>query len=263
MPESSETDLPGPPTIEGDGTVVAEIHPDADTTIQFVVDEPDDEDASVDLVIVGRDGGIDYGRIVEEGNTPLELFLAIEGSEADVPFVLERAHRREAVHTRDGDEAVRLPPIPSPIPPNDGWETTVDHSTFSCKSFSKFKTMLSNQFVGAPNRNEVSGSQGANANPHVIQSPPGNLVWSPGQAHTVICNFDSVGNLSTDRFTARACHLNALQPGAGDVCVASILSDNMYLKRVYGHAFNRRVYWAEATNKPSALTSFIGIVRRD
>ena len=67
MPESSETDLPGPPTIEGDGTVVAEIHPDADTTIQFVVDEPDDEDASVDLVIVGRDGGIDYGRIVEEG----------------------------------------------------------------------------------------------------------------------------------------------------------------------------------------------------
>ncbi len=241
--------------------VIAEVYPDGDTTIRFEVDDANDHEAPVDVVIIGRDGGFDYGGVLQAGSTPLELFHAIEGVDTTAPVQLEVAHGRYVDRYRVDKPELDPPHLPTiGNPPNNGVEDDTGLSTYTCKSWSKFNNMLSNRLAGNGQRSQKSDFQAGTAL-HILYSPNGNNTWAPGRADATVCNYDSVGNHTSDQFLARICHYNALQPGANHVCGFTQVEDSYYYRRIYGFAFNSRRYWAEATNKNTSLMSYLGIAR--
>jgi hypothetical protein len=145
-PEAADLRSPGT-------SVVAELHPDPDTTITFLHDDPAsvDDGESIDVMIHGRDGGPDYGALIaRDGATPLELFLALSDPAAPVPEPLRHAHDRRAARLRAGDTSVRpLGPQVAALSPEG--EKFDGLSTFTCVTFENFNTHLNDVvWAGAP-----------------------------------------------------------------------------------------------------------------
>jgi hypothetical protein len=269
-PEETEAEqavLSAAPTTSA--TILAELHPDADTTIFFVEADNGELDRSVDVVIKGRDGGIDYGAPIVAGATPLELFVAIAGTDAAIPQALQAAHELEATHTRDGDLQIRPLDLPPPVIGPGEIEEKWGPSTFTCKSFSNFQEQMSAQLTPGTHRSELTSFDDTGV--HALVSPGINSHWTQGEADAYICNFDSPGDNDCvnggngyDCIRAKLCFWNVQVPGSNEDCFEVFLADSSYLRRIYGFTWNDRRYRGEAEPfGATSLLSFIGIVRRD
>jgi hypothetical protein len=239
--------------------VIAVLHPDDDTTITFLESDTGGEEQIVDVVIKGRDGGLDYGSAITAGATPLQLFVAIAGEGAEVPPELERDHDREL--QRRATTGVQPLIDPGQI---------VNITTFGnsiCQNFANFKDEMSDQFVGAPGRNQKTSKEDTGV--HSLYSPSTTGSWNLGQADTYVCNYNSPGantcfSATRDCIDAELCHWNTQVPGSSPSCYSDDLDDGYYMRRVYGATANNRRYWgtAQPWGAP-ALLNFIGLVRRD
>ncbi|MCY1004400.1 hypothetical protein OV079_02215 [Nannocystis pusilla] len=96
--------------------IVAVVEADAETTIYFSRGDADvDGHFPVDVTILGRDGGFDYGGLVtSQQATPLELYLAVAADDAPVPEALQRAHDWQIA--AEGRPALAPRPSRSPVP---------------------------------------------------------------------------------------------------------------------------------------------------
>jgi hypothetical protein len=248
-----------------DQNILAEVQPDEETRILFVRGEAqgDDGQPAVDVIITGRDGGPDYGSLINDGEaTPLELYLALAGPSADAPEELRLAHEREARMTRNGDTQVRaVAEKRSAAAPGAGQvDNSFGLSTYTCKSWPNFLNQMSKQFAGAPGRWEVT--QWADT-PHILYNPSLTGSWNGGRTDIYVCNFNSAGN-TPDEIRARLCDVEP-GPGGQENCFNTTLRDGHYARRLYGPTVGSKKYTGEATPLPAGnvLLSFIGIIRRN
>lgn len=245
--------------------IIAELAPDASTRLMFIASDAEDGETSVDVGIVARDGGLDYGALIESGVTPLELYLAITGVEVeDAPEPLQRAHDYQVAHTRAGGIAALVPKIPTPVlsPAPGAFEEDESWglSSFTCLSWDNFTELTGDIFAGAPGRDEKVSWDDTGV--HTLYSPGAWSVWNGGQHDGVVCNFNSAGS-TPDSIDAELCH-RGLGPAAATSCFGALLSDGWYIRRIYGWTNVQRTFWGEATpiSQPELL-SFIGIVHRN
>jgi hypothetical protein len=255
---SGELEINGSPA---DDDILAEVQPDPDTNILFV--RGGSKHDAVDVIITGRDGGVDYGSLINDaGATPLELYVALAGPSAAVPEELGRAHVLQARMTRGGDEQVRPPALAISAAAPGPWEidNTIALSTFSCLSWPNFLEQLSNQFVGAPGRNQRSSWDDLGT--HVLHSPDLGWTWDGGRTDIYVCNFNSAGS-TPDSIRAELGHRTI----DGDLHrFFATLADGWYARRLYGPTGgDNNNYYGRADPLPAgnSLLSFIGIVRRN
>lgn len=244
-----------------DERILAELQPDDDTTVTFIRSDTDGGDEfSVDVVIVGRDGGPDYGALIQDrAATPLELYVALAGPAAAAPEELRRAHVWEARMTRGGDEQVRAAVLAAAAPGAGEIDNTIALSTYSCLSWDNFVDQMSNQFVGAPGRNQMQswGDTGT----HALYSPSPWASWNGGRTDIYVCNYNSAGN-TPDSIRAELCHRTI---DNDEACFLTTLADGHYARRLYGPTVGLKKYFGLADPLPSGnvLLNFIGIVRRN
>jgi len=237
--------------------IIATVEPDPDTKIHFVESGVEGETV-VDVIIVGRDGGLDYGGLLgPDKATPLELYLAFAEDEQPIPEALQRAHDLQVERFRgSGEERDILKPTQATIQ-DDIWENV--QSTFSCLSWSNFQSYMATRFSSDPSRVETLSSY---SDWHEVYNPSYTTVWGESQADMVVCNYETSSAPGyNDVVTAAACWINL---GGLEDCHYEPLDDGHYLRRLYAEAGNNNAYRkyraAASPSSTDSLQSYVGIV---
>ena len=161
--------------------VLASIEPDPDTTIRFI-EAGVEGDSTIDVVIIGRDGGPDYGALIGRGKaTPLELYLAFAEGDQPIPDALQRHHDR-TVPQRD----ILNPAQAAATVQDETWENLP--STFTCLNWTNFQTYMGTRFSSEMDRVETLSTNSAW---HEVYNPAYQYVWEESEADMVVCNKDS------------------------------------------------------------------------
>lgn len=245
--------------------IVAAVEVDADTTIYFSRGDADDDGSfPVDVTILGRDGGFDYGGLLtSQQATPLELYLAVAADDAPVPEALQLAHDRQLA--AEGRPGAALRPLAVPgSDPLAAFEDILhtDESDFTCLSWANFQSYMGSRFAGAPGRVQELGSATGSA---TIYNPHPSYWYPNSHVDMVACNYKSSDSPGyNDEIRAELCHVRGLGGALTTNCGGSNLDDGYYLRRIYGPIFEYRQY--KITVDPlsaASLQSYSGIVKRD
>ncbi|MEZ4453830.1 MAG: hypothetical protein R3B09_30520 [Nannocystaceae bacterium] len=247
--------------------LIAAVKADPDTTLYFAQGEVEEDGRFlVDVTIIGRDGGFDYGGLLtSERCTPLELFLALtDDDEEDAPPALRRAHAWQVEATRPGDGALRdlTGVLPPPLAAFEDILHT-DESTFTCLSWANFQSYMGTRFAGAPGRIELLDSA---VGEETLYSPASvNNWWGKSQVDMVACNYNSSDNPAYhDSIEAEVCYVRGMGGELTTNCGHSFLDDGYYLRRIYGPVGYPRQYRVHVVpDSAAALQSYSGIVKRD
>jgi hypothetical protein len=247
--------------------ILAQVEPDDETELYFVANEQDDGHVAIDVIIVGRDGGVNYGDLLgPERATPLELYLAVAGQDVEPPAAFVEAHLREIEQTgrEEGAELV-VPQIADPQDPqashgpSDSHKQTYGNSTFTCLSWNNFQTFMNSIHTGWAGRAQTLSAPTTGYNDLYLPNP---WDWyATGSADMVVCNYKSNDPSVEDEIWAHACHYyNLGNPQSS--CGTQILYDGQYLRRVYGFQYSYRRYKVDsAPLNGEILQSFLGIMR--
>ncbi len=234
------------------GRLIAVVEADHETTVYFNRSKEDaDGRFAVDVTIVGRDGGVDYGDLLASGeHTPLELYLAVASAEDPVPDDLRRAHTWQVESTRPvGPDGLTNPdPVPLEI---------LAQSTFTCLSWSNFQANLATRFPGAPGRAEFLDATTGNGD---LWAPPYPNYYQHSHVDMIACNYTTG---SSDSIRADLCDFN-LSGDPASTCYGAYLDDGWYIRQIFGPYVSDYHRFRVTTDPVGAipLQSFSGIVRR-
>lgn len=245
--------------------IVAVVEADAETTIYFSRGDADvDGHFPVDVTILGRDGGFDYGGLVtSQQATPLELYLAVAADDAPVPEALQRAHDWQIA--AEGRPAATPRPLAIPgADPLAAFEDILhtDQSDFTCLSWANFQSYMGSRFAGAPGRVQELGSATGSA---TIYNPHPSSWYPDSHVDMVACNYESSSSPGyNDVIHAELCHVRGFGGALTTNCGQADLDDGYYLRRIYGPISEYRQYKINVDPVSAAsLQSYSGIVKRD
>jgi hypothetical protein len=233
--------------------LLAAVTADDDTRLYFIAGEADEfGNVPVDVTIVGRDGGFDYGALISSGEaTALELFLAVTDEEP-VPEALRLAHEREVATARRPDDQLRdlaVPGRPQAVLADD---ETQGESTFTCLNWSNFQSYMGSRFPGANGR-----TQGVYSSITATSTENG---WQkPVHADLVACNFNSSNNANyNDVVIGELCYIDGFGGMQVEHCWIEDLWDGWYMRRVYGpiDAWRRFKIYVTPNSQPELQTYF-------
>jgi hypothetical protein len=246
--EVGELDLAHPERI------IASVEPDPDTKIYFIESGVEGEDG-VDVVILGRDGGRDYGGLIARDQaTPLELYVAFADNDQPIPEALSRDHDRQRGAVEQLDI---LKPAEASALQDDSWENI--QSTFTCLNWTNYQSYMATRFSSEADRVETLSSY---SEWHEVKAPTdGTSYWDASQADMVVCNKESSSSPGyNDTVISAACVTSLGIPPLED-CLYVPLDDGHYLRRLYAETSGWRRYRAAASpTSASNLQTYIGIV---
>lgn len=244
-------------TVDGEDRperIVASVEPDPDTKIYFIESGIEGEEA-IDVVIVGRDGGLDYGGLIARDKaTPLEVYVALAEDEQPIPEALSRDHDRRR-GSAEGQDILK--PAEASVTIQDvSWENI--QSTFTCLNWSNYQAYMATRFSGEADRVETLSSY---SEWHEVKAPTdGSSYWDESEADMVVCNKESGSSPYNDTVISAACVISLGIPPVED-CLYVPLDDGHYLRRLYGEVSGWRRYRAAASpTSASQLQTYIGIV---
>jgi hypothetical protein len=234
------------------GRLIAVVEADLETTVYFNRGNEDaDGRFAVDVTIVGRDGGVDYGDLLASGeHTPLELYLAVASADDPVPDDLRRAHTWQVESTRPAgpDGLTNADPVPLEI-------TAL--STFTCLSWSNFQANLATRFPGAPGREVFLDATTGNGD---LWAPLFPNYYEHSHVDMIACNYNTG---SSDSIRADLCDFDLSGDPLG-TCSGTFLDDGWYIRQIFGPYVADFHRFRVTTDPVGAipLQSFSGIVRR-
>lgn len=242
--------------------IIASVEPDPDTKIYFL-DSGSEGEPTLDVVITGRDGGIDYGGMLgPDKATPLELYLAFAEDDQPIPEGLIRVHNWQVEHYRGQAPELDIQKpgeIPTSVIEDTKWWN--EESTYSCLSWSNFQSYMATRFSGDPDRVEdLSYDVGTDG--HTAGGVPAGYYYD-SDADMVVCNFETDDAPYNDKVNASACAIWGEDPEDED-CAFNVVDDGHYFRRLYSARYLNRRYTAGANPQGDVpLTSFAGAVVRD
>ena len=247
--------------------VLSVVQADPDTTIYFTRSDVEvDGHYPVDVTIVGRDGGFDYGRLLaEEGATPLELYLAITDHQKPVPEALQIAHDREVEVTRLPSEGPRPLAVPGPDPLSVDDDLIGGLSSFTCLSWTNFQEYIGDVFAGAPGRSQVLEVVYTADTLYAPAGAPSFWFNDTHKVEMVGCNKNSSDDPEySDSLYVRHCVMSGLGGPINSDCRGMWLNDGYYVRRIYGPVTGYRFYKSESEGYSApSLSTYLGIVKRD